>query len=99
MPDSLRENMRLHATIEGRVQGVGYRYFVEENAIVLGLTGWVRNRWNGSVETIAESDRQSLEKFLAALRRGPRASSVIGVNVQWLDATGEFTRFSIRGTE
>ena len=91
--------MRLHAIIEGRVQGVGYRYFVEENAIVLGLNGWVRNCWNGCVETIAESDRQSLEKFLAALRRGPRASSVTGVNVHWLDATGEFTRFSIRGTE
>lgn len=90
---------RLHAIIEGRVQGVGFRYFVEEQAASLGLTGWVRNRWDGSVETVAESDRQKLEAFLIALRRGPRASSVTNVSLQWLPATGEFFHFSIKPTE
>jgi acylphosphatase len=92
------ENARLHAVVEGRVQGVGFRYFVEENAIQLNLTGWVRNRWNGSVEVVAEGERQTLEKFLAFLRRGPRAAYVSDVEVQWLPATGEFSRFSVRMT-
>jgi len=93
------EPVRLHAMIEGRVQGVGFRYYVEENARILNLTGWVRNRWDGSVETIAESDRETLEKFLLALRRGPRSSQVSDVSVEWLPATGEFNHFTIKMTE
>jgi len=91
-------NARLHAIVEGRVQGVGFRYFVEENAYQLNLTGWVRNRWDGTVEVLAEGDRQTLEKFLSFLHRGPRAAYVSTVEVVWLPATGEFTRFSVRVT-
>lgn len=89
---------RLHATIHGRVQGVGFRAFVESNGINLGLTGWVRNRWNGSVEVVAEGERQNLEKFLAILRRGPRAASVSDVAYEWQEATGEFSYFYVRMT-
>ena len=89
---------RLQAVVEGRVQGVGFRYFVEEEAIMLDLKGWVRNRWDGTVEVVAEGERQALEKFLAALRRGPRASSVSDVQVVWLPATGEFHSFTVRMT-
>jgi acylphosphatase len=91
--------IRLHATVEGRVQGVGYRAFVEQNAYVLGLKGWVRNRWDGSVEVIAEGDRPDLEKLLAALQRGPRAADVSHMQIEWLPATREFSRFSVRMTE
>jgi acylphosphatase len=89
---------RLQATVEGRVQGVGFRAFVEQSAETLNLKGWVRNRWEGSVEVVAEGERQDLEKLLAALRRGPRASGVSDVRFEWLPATGEFTYFSVRMT-
>jgi acylphosphatase len=89
---------RLHATVEGRVQGVGFRAFVEQSAEVLDLKGWVRNRWDGSVEVVAEGERQDLEKLLAALRRGPRAAGVAEVLFEWQPATGEFTYFSVRMT-
>jgi acylphosphatase len=89
---------RLHVTVEGRVQGVGYRAFVEQNAFPLGLTGWVRNRWDGSVEVLAEGERQNLEKLLAALYRGPHAANVSNIQIDWQPATGEFSRFSVRMT-
>ncbi len=98
MSESNSENSRLHATVEGRVQGVGYRAFVEQIAYELGLNGWVRNRWDGSVEVLAEGARPALEKLLAALQRGPRAAYVTDVQIAWLPATGEFTRFSVRMT-
>ena len=93
-----KDATRLQVVVEGRVQGVGFRYFVEDVAMSLDLKGWVRNRWDGNVEVVAEGERQVLEKFLAALRRGPRASDVTEVQVMWLPATGEFTHFYIRMT-
>jgi acylphosphatase len=91
-------NSRLHIMIEGRVQGVGFRYFVLENANALGLTGWVRNRYDQSVEVTAEGERESLEKFLAAIRTGPRGSMVTHIKPEWQAAKGEFNRFSIKST-
>ncbi|MCI0519071.1 MAG: acylphosphatase [Chloroflexi bacterium] len=90
---------RLHAVVEGQVQRVGFRYFVLENAMELGLTGWVRNRWDGSVETTAEGPRPALEKLAALLRRGPLPAYVTGVNPEWQAATGEFTGFHLKSTE
>ncbi|HEX7973540.1 MAG TPA: acylphosphatase [Anaerolineales bacterium] len=92
------ETARLHATAEGHVQGVGFRYFVEDTAVALGLVGWVRNRWDGSVEVTAEGERQALEKLLAALYKGPRASVVTGVTSEWGASTGEFHQFIVRST-
>ena len=97
MPES--DQVRLHAIVEGRVQGVGFRNFVLENATRLGLTGWVRNRWNGDVECLAEGDRQALDKLLAALQRGPRTGFVTKVKADWLQASGEFDYFSIKPTQ
>jgi acylphosphatase len=96
MPDT--EQVRLHAVIDGRVQGVGFRYFVLETALPLNLTGWVRNTADGQVEVVAEGERRSLERLLDALRRGPRAAFVIGVDQEWQPASGEFFRFDVRGT-
>ena len=86
---------RLHTIVEGRVQGVGFRYFVMESAGELGLTGWVRNRWDGSVEVLAEGSRLALEKLLAALYRGPRSSFVTSVHVSWEPASGEWSSFHV----
>jgi acylphosphatase len=86
---------RLHTVIEGRVQGVGFRYFVLENALQLGLTGWVRNSWDGNVEVTAEGERSQLEKLLAMLYRGPRSSFVTAVHTEWQPAKGEFAGFHV----
>ena len=99
MSENPKSNTRLHATVEGRVQGVGYRYFVQETAELLGLSGWVRNRWNGDVEVVAEGERPTLEKLITALQRGPRAAYVSRVTPEWLPATGEFGSFRVRMTE
>jgi acylphosphatase len=93
------ELLRLHAVVAGHVQGVGFRYFVQETALDLNLTGWVRNRWNGDVEVLAEGDRQALAKLSAALQRGPRSAYVIDVRENYKPATGEFSRFTVRQTE
>jgi acylphosphatase len=89
---------QLHATVEGRVQGVSFRYFVAEVATQLKITGWVRNRWNGNVEVVAEGPRPQLERLLVALKKGPRAARVTKVTDQWGEASGEFSNFSIRMT-
>ncbi len=91
-------NARLNAVIEGTVQGVGFRYFVQDAANLLGLSGWVRNRWDGTVEVLAEGERSRLEQLLTALRRGPRSAHVMGVNFTWQEYNGEFTGFRVRQT-
>jgi len=93
-----QELQRLHAIVEGRVQGVGFRYFTQERAVFLGLTGWVRNRWNGTVELVAEGPKADLETLLSAVQRGPRAGTTQKVKVDWLEAAGEFSSFRIRQT-
>ena len=89
---------RLHAVVEGRVQGVGFRYFVLEVAETLGVPGWVRNRWDETVEVTAEGSRADLEKLLEALERGPGAAYVSKVQKEWLPAKGEFRSFTVKGT-
>lgn len=89
---------RFHAIVKGYVQGVGFRYYVVDTAVPLGLTGWVRNLWDGDVEVIAEGERGALEKLLAVLRRGPRAAHVSGVNVDWGEYKGEFSSFHLKST-
>ncbi len=87
---------RVHAVVEGDVQGVGYRVFVVRSAGPLAVRGWVRNRFDGSVEVMAEGERPSLETLLRDLRVGPRASTVRDVRVEWLPATMEFSDFRVR---
>jgi acylphosphatase len=89
---------RLHATVEGHVQGVSFRYFVVEQADRLNLTGWTSNLWNGGVEVVAEGPRQDLERLLQSLWIGPPMSRVDHVNVDWQDYIGEFSGFHVRST-
>jgi acylphosphatase len=86
----------LHAEVFGEVQGVGFRAFVLRRAMGLGLTGWVRNRSDGSVELVAEGSRAGLESLLADVGRGPSASTVERVESAWGDAAGEFRMFGLR---
>lgn len=92
------DNAQLHAAVHGRVQGVSFRYFVTNCAGRLDLKGWVRNRFDGTVEVLAEGKRENLENLLQDLHRGPRSSNVIKVEHEWQDGTGEFKRFKVRMT-
>jgi acylphosphatase len=62
--------------VRGRVQGVGFRWFVEREARLLGIAGWVRNNHDGSVEVLAQGTREQLGGLLARLRQGPPAARV-----------------------
>lgn len=90
--------VRLHAFVDGTVQGVGFRMYVLDRASELHLTGWVRNTYDGLVEVIAEGPRDRLEKLLDKLRLGPRTSFVTEVRQEWEPATGEFRMFEVRRT-
>ena len=72
--------MRLHVLVRGRVQGVGFRWFVREAGRHLGLAGWVRNRPDGSVEVAAEGDPPVVARLGDMLRDGPSGAAVIAVD-------------------
>jgi len=90
--------LRLHAWVSGRVQGVGFRYFVMQNAQTLGLAGWVRNLHDGRVEVVAEGPHEALDRLLAALRKGPMSAEVAEVAYEFGNAKGEFDGFHGRHT-
>ncbi len=92
------EHIRLHAFVRGKVQGVRYRLFVLEASKKYELTGWVRNRFDRSVELLAEGNRQDLEKFLDLLKIGPSTADVETIEREWQPATGEFGKFRLRMT-
>jgi acylphosphatase len=67
---------RIHVVVRGRVQGVFFRKSTVETAVRLGLSGWVRNRRDGTVETEAEGPEEAVEAFLAFCREGPELARV-----------------------
>lgn len=91
-----QEYTRLHALVDGRVQGVGFRMFVLEYARVLELTGWVRNKYDGRVEVMAEGPRARLDALVEKLRCGPRSAYVEDLQKEWQPATGEFRFFEVK---
>jgi acylphosphatase len=87
----------LHAIVRGRVQGVGYRDFVQRNAVRRGLRGWVRNREDmRSVELMASGPREALERLVGRLREGPRFAHVSEVETDWSAASEPVSGFEIR---
>ena len=94
-PESAK--LQLVATVRGRVQGVGFRYFVLWEAQRLGLRGYVRNQLGGrGVEVVAEGGRADLNALVARLRIGPPVARVDAVEKSWLAAQGGFPDFRIR---
>lgn len=87
---------RVYLKISGRVQGVFFRANTQAKAVELGITGWVRNSEDGSVEVTAEGEKNILEKLISWCQVGPPAGKVTKVEVVWEKATGEFKSFSIR---
>jgi acylphosphatase len=85
-----------HIVVHGRVQGVGFRYFVSSTARTLGITGYACNRADGTVEVLAEGDRAAIDELLQALRNGPRHAHVTDVEVAWSDGSRRYHDFEIR---
>jgi acylphosphatase len=88
---------RLHGLVHGDVQGVGFRYFLMREAKRLGLSGWVRNRDDGTVEFVAEGTRPDLERLKQAAEKGPRMARVDRVDVGWSEAAGGLDAFDLTG--
>ena len=93
------ETHLLHAIVEGHVQGVGFRYFVKENAERMNLKGWVRNRYDGSVELTAEGDVDVLHRFIEIVRQGPSRSIVTKITMEYSLSTGLYSQFSFLPSE
>ncbi|TAK41458.1 MAG: acylphosphatase [Betaproteobacteria bacterium] len=83
-------DVTLHLSIAGRVQGVGYRESLRAEALRLGVSGWVRNRRDGSVEAVLQGPHEAVDAALAWARRGPPAARVAQLDAR--PATGEFDR-------
>ncbi len=92
------ENVRIHVWIHGRVQGVGFRAFVQQNAIQIGVTGWVRNVGYNTVEAVAEGTKEQTEDFLRMVKRGPLASRVEDAREEWKKTTREFKYFRVKAS-
>ena len=89
--DYLTVNMK----ITGKVQGVGFRYFVLRQAQELGINGWVSNKSNGDVEALAQGEKADLEQFIAKVKEGTTFSRVDNVNLEWMNKGEQYFGFEI----
>lgn len=96
MPINSNETRRVHIWVKGRVQGVGFRAHVEYHAGKIGVTGWVRNVGYDKVETVAEGTTEQIERFIEAVKTGPRASRVDEAKLEYESVTGEFSGFGVK---
>ena len=87
---------RVLARISGRVQGVGFRFFARETANEFGITGYVRNLPDASLEVVAEGEEDVLKEFLEMLRDGPRSARVTDIQVSWGPPSDEYDLFSVQ---
>lgn len=86
---------RFEARVEGRVQGVCFRYYTRQRAHELEVNGWVRNERDGSVRVLAEGPRARLDQLLAFLHQGPEGARVDHVQVDWQPHRGDLETFSV----
>ncbi|HEY70065.1 MAG TPA: acylphosphatase [Anaerolineae bacterium] len=90
--------VRAHVVISGRVQGVYFRSYVKERAVSMGIHGWVRNLFDGTVEAIFEGETESVHRMIAWCQRGPSAARVDHVETNWLTPLQDSTTFELRRT-
>ena len=87
---------RAKITVNGRVQGVFFRYNAKKQAIINNLKGHVKNMPNGSVDIIIEGEKYKIDNFIAWCHEGSASSQVDSVSVEWQDFKNEFTIFDVR---
>jgi len=88
-------NKRVQLIVKGRVQGVFFRASAQREARRLGVTGWVKNRADGSIEVLAEGEEDAIKEIVGWANHGPTAARVDHVDVRWRGYTGEFFEFAI----
>ena len=86
---------RVQVIVRGRVTGVFFRAAAQREAKRLGITGWVKNRPDGSVEIVAEAEEEAIKEMISWSHHGPSAARVDDVDVRWRGYTGEFSDFRI----
>ena len=86
----------VHMIVHGRVQGVGFRFFVRDLASSLDVKGWVRNLSDGTVEIHAEGNKEILENLIKKVEKGPFFGSVSDLTIDWVEPENIFNNFSIR---
>ena len=91
----MEKNVRAHVIISGRVQGVFFRMETFKAAQLYGVSGWVRNKADGTVEALLEGDKKSVDLMLEWCRKGSPPAMVENMEVNWKDFTGEFDEFKI----
>jgi acylphosphatase len=91
------KTLRAHVFISGRVQGVNFRWYTQRKAQELGLTGWVRNLWDGRVEAVFEGDAGAVRQAVAWCHTGEPPARVADVDVTYAPFTGEFRSFRVTG--
>jgi acylphosphatase len=96
MQTNPNEIVRVHIWVKGRVQNVGFRAHVEYHALQIGVVGWVRNVGRDKVETVAEGVRSKIEQFVEIVKKGPKVSRVDETTVEYGEALGELTGFSVK---
>ena len=89
--------IRATLVIHGRVQGVCFRFYTQERAMNLGLTGWVRNARGRTVEAVFEGEEGDVKAMARWCHHGPTHAEVTKVDVEYTDATGEFSDFRVTG--
>ena len=95
MAGNLMEKKAVSIIARGRVQGVGFRFFVRESASRLGVVGWVKNRADGAVEIYAEGRKDVLDELIGKVKRGPSFGRVSDLSVDWIEPAGYYTSFDI----
>ena len=87
---------RAKIIVSGLVQGVGFRYFLYNEAKALNLTGYVKNLYNGDVEAVVEGEENVIKQFYEKMQKGPRLAFVRQHSICWEDFLGEFKSFEIK---
>ncbi len=89
------DKVRVHLVIKGRVQGIFFRATACDEATRLGVTGWVINCRDGSVECVVEGEKDKVDRLISWCHHGPPGARVTDVDVRWEECTGEFDSFSV----
>ena len=87
---------RVHLTIKGNVQGVSFRYYTTQQARTLNITGWIKNKSDGTVEIMAEGEQEKLEAFVEWCWHGPPYAKVDKLDADWKGPKSEFDSFEMR---
>ena len=95
MSSQLEDTLTVNMKITGKVQGVGFRFFVQQQAQKLGINGWVSNKSNGDVEALAQGEKADLEQFIAKIKEGPSFSRIDNVNLEWMNKGEQYFGFEI----